>query len=396
MAIKGIGISNDIFVDQTYYTPDTYTFPTPSQGDYASPQTYFEEDYINNAQDLVSAFTFTAVGTVFSTSASHTSTATMSVSADRFRGTTGTKQLVTVSTVSCDAIDLSLAVVPVVRVFAPRFLRAILTTIGHLPPASWNTFAESEYIDRTWDEINDGWDYLSDVFIRSSFTKTLGGYLAKATATMSAQFTVSASTLRTRLGISTPPSVASMSVNANYVGTGNANPTAVNSVTATGVRYRDVVSSGQPYNITAAGTVSANAIYSAIGSGGFTALFTQTTQGNARYESVKQINSVFSQSTVGNVNFVGTAAFSAFYSQLAVGRLILIPDPWNVIKVKQEIRTLVAPTDTRTLPVLEETRVNSVETETRGFKVLEETRSYKIFKPQFTNRSSIPRVRQEP
>ena len=124
--------------------------------------------------------------------------------------------------------------------------------------------------------------------------------------------------------------------------------------------------------------------------------FTQTTQGNAIYDPTKQINSVFTQSANANVDYVGTAAFTAFYSQLAVGRLILIPDPWNVIKVKQEIRTLVAPQDTRTLPVLEETRVNSVEPETRGFKVLEETRSYKIFKPQFTNRSSIPRVRQEP
>ena len=396
MAIKGIGVDPNIFVDQTYYIPGNYTAPAPSSGDYATPQSYFEEDYVLNAQDLLSTFTFSAEGTVFSISASHTSTATMSVSAQRFRGTAGTQQLVTVSTVSCDAIDLSIAIVPVVRMFAPRFLRAIQTTIGHMPPASWNTFAESEYIDRTWDEINDGWDYLSDVYIRSNFTKTLGGYLAKATATLSAEFTTTISIDRLRTAVITPPSVSTMSVNANYVGTGVANPIAVNSVTATGARYRGVAISGQPYNITAVGSISANAIYTAIGTGGFTTLFTQTTQGNAIYDPTKQINSVFTQSANANVDYVGTAAFTAFYSQLAVGRLILIPDPWNVIKVKQEIRTLVAPQDTRTLPVLEETRVNSVEPETRGFQVLEETKAYKIFKPQFTNRSSIPRVRQEP
>jgi len=73
----------------------------------------------------------------------------------------------------------------------------------------------------------------------------------------------------------------------------------------------------------------------------------------------------------------------------------LIPDPWNTIKVKKEIRTIVLPIESRSLPVNQETRVNSITTETRSIKVPQETRRFKIFKPQFTSRSSIPRVRQE-
>jgi len=49
----------------------------------------------------------------------------------------------------------------------------------------------------------------------------------------------------------------------------------------------------------------------------------------------------------------------------------------------------------RNISVLQETRVNTVVSETRGIDVSQETRKFKIFRPNFTNRSSIPRIRQE-
>jgi len=216
MALKGIGISDDIFVDQTYHTPEDYTLPTPSQGDYATPQTYFQADYVNNALDLVSTFTIQAEGTVFSTRATPASEFTLTVSCERNRDL-GAQSLSSSFTVTAEGSDFDFAILPQITAFSPRFLRAVVTTIGHMPDATWNTYAESEYIDRTWDEFSDyQWDYLDDVFIRSTFTKALGGYLAKATATLTAFNNASITMTRFREFSATPPTVSTMSVNANY------------------------------------------------------------------------------------------------------------------------------------------------------------------------------------
>ena len=393
MAVKGIGISNDIFVDQTYYTPESYTIPTPSQGDYASPQTYFEADYVNNALDLFATFTIQAEGTVFSTSASKSSVFTMQVTCTRVKGAAEQPSLDSAITLTCDAIDLSLAIIPQVRVFTPRFTRAIVTTIGHLPDAVWNTYAESDVIDRTWDDFSDyQWDYLDDVFIRSNVTKALAGKLQKATATITAFAEATLTVNRIRGFVKTAPSVSSMSVNANFTADTSQTITAVGSQTTTLSRFR-----GIDQTITAQATVSANAnaTFDLAYGQGVTATATVDVVGNVTFDSSKTLTTQASVDAQGNVRFDSVLSLSALYSQLSAGRLILIPDPWNTIKVKKEIRTIVLPIESRSLPVNQETRVNSITTETRSIKVPQETRRFKIFKPQFTSRSSIPRVRQE-
>jgi len=399
MAIKGIGIEPEVYLLPGYANPEDYATPHhTSFGDYATPQTYFEADYVLNAQDLVSTFTIQAEGTVFSTSSSSDSVFSMSVTCTRLRGAAETPRLDVISTVACDAIDLSLAILPQVRAFSPRFLRAVVTTIGHMPDATWNTFAESEYIDRDWNDLDDySWDYLDDVFIRSTFTKALGGYLAKATVSITA-FANSTLTLdRIRTSSVTPPSVSSMSVNANYTTGTPQTITAAFAQAGSVTRFRDIVVSGQAQQFTAINTMSANANFTSRSTVvEYTGRITLSGNATAVYEITKSIDSIFTQSTQANYNIAsGSTSLSAFYSNLAVGRLITLPDPFNTIKVPQEIRTLVVPIENNIIEVLGETRVNKVITETRAIKVKQETRNFKIMRPGFTDRSSIPRVRQE-
>ena len=123
-----------------------------------------------------------------------------------------------------------------------------------------------------------------------------------------------------------------------------------------------------------------------------------TVSGNATtvFDITKTLSLAFEQQVDANYNIAsGSTSLSAFYSNLAVGRLITLPDPFNTIKVPQEIRTLVVPIENNIIEVLGETRVNKVITETRAIKVKQETRNFKIMRPGFTDRSSIPRVRQE-
>jgi hypothetical protein len=87
--------------------------------------------------------------------------------------------------------------------------------------------------------------------------------------------------------------------------------------------------------------------------------------------------------------------FNALYSTLTVGRLIGLPDPWNILTVLQETRTILVPIESMDIKVLAETRVNKAKTETRSLLVPQETRSYKIRKPIMTSQSVIPRVRVE-
>ena len=397
MALKGIGISDDIFVDQTYHTPEDYTLPTPSQGDYATPQTYFQADYVNNALDLVSTFTIQAEGTVFSTRATPASEFTLTVSCERNRDL-GAQSLSSSFTVTAEGSDFDFAILPQITAFSPRFLRAVVTTIGHMPDATWNTYAESEYIDRTWDEFSDyQWDYLDDVFIRSTFTKALGGYLAKATATLTAFNNASITMTRFREFSATPPTVSTMSVNANYTTGTPQTITAVAAQVAELKRFRGVSTNGTPYETTAVSTIAANAnFFSRSTVVGYTSRATVSANANVSFVAASSLESAWAQSVDANFNVAsGTTALEALYSQLSAGRLITLPDPWNIIRVKQEIRTIVAPAENRLLEVNQETRVNSITTENRLLRVPQETRSYQIFRPGFTNRSSIPKVRSE-
>ena len=108
---------------------------------------------------------------------------------------------------------------------------------------------------------------------------------------------------------------------------------------------------------------------------------------------------MFTSTLNGNGNVTFDLAYGQTYFALAssvgFGQLIVPPDPWNTLTVPLETRTLVVPIDSRVLEVSQETRVNTVGTETRSLKVPQESRSFKIYKPGYTNRSSIPRVRSE-
>ena len=399
MAIKGIGIEPEVYLLPGYANPEDYATPHhTSFGDYATPQTYFEADYVLNAQDLASTFTVSAVGTVFSTRATPASEFTLSVTYERFRDTDPIALATEIQTSVTGRLDFDFAVLRSFRAFTPRFLRAVVTDIGHMPDATWNTYAESEYIDRTWDEFSDyQWDYLDDTFIRSTFTKALGGYLAKATATLTAFNNASMTMTRFREFSATPPTVSSMSVNANYTTGTSQTITAVAAQVAELQRFRGVSFNGTPYQTTAVSETSVNANFVSRSTVvEYTGRVTLSGNANVLFETFQTLNPAFQQQADGNYNVaVASTSLSAFYSNLAVGRLILIPDPWNIIRVRPEIRTIVAPTENRLLEVNQETRVNSITTENRLLRVPQETRSYQIFRPGFTNRSSIPKVRSE-
>jgi hypothetical protein len=399
MAIKGIGIEPEVYLLPGYANPEDYATPHhTSFGDYATPQTYFEADYVLNALDLVSTFTIQAEGTVFSTRATPASEFTLSVTYERFRDTDPIALSTDTQVSITGQLDFDFAVLRTFRAFTPRFLRAVVTDIGHMPDATWNTYAESEYIDRTWDEFSDyQWDYLVDLFIRSTFTKALGGYLAKATATLTAFNNASMTMTRLREFSATPPTVSNMSVNANYTTGTPQTITAAFAQTGSVTRFRDIVVSGQAQQFTAINTMSANANFT---SRSTVVEYTGevTVSGNATtvFETFQTLNTAFQQQVDANYNIASAStSLSAFYSNLAVGRLITLPDPFNTIKVPQEIRTLVVPIENNIIEVLGETRVNKVITEMRAIKVKQETRNFKIMRPGFTDRSSIPRVRQE-
>ena len=121
------------------------------------------------------------------------------------------------------------------------------------------------------------------------------------------------------------------------------------------------------------------------------------TQANVVFDLAygQSIGAAFAQSTDANALFSPSLGLSAFNTQLSAGRLITIADPWNILTVPLETRTLVIPEDSRVIKVLQESRLNTIIAETRGLRVPQETRKYKIFKPVFTNRSSLPKVRSE-
>ena len=265
---------------------------------------------------------------------------------------------------------------------------------------SWNDFAESNVIDRTWDEwFGDTWESRV-LFSRFTATKVLGGYLQQPTVSPSAAF--------------------SMSVDGNFTAQGQ---TAISSAFEQADtffdRFRGIAVSGQAQNFDTAATVSANAIIIVNAVASVSSLFTQSTQGNFITDQPKTLSSLFTTNQNGNVTFdlgygqnyssifsqsvdansifdLGYGQiFNALYSTLTVGRLIGLPDPWNILKVLQETRTILVPIESMDIKVLEETRVNKAKTETRSLLVPQETRSYKIRKPIMTSQSVIPRVRVE-
>jgi hypothetical protein len=264
-----------------------------------------------------------------------------------------------------------------------------------LQEITWDSFAESAFIDRTWDEwFGDAWDFDAVAFTFSTASKTLGGYLFQPVISATAIANTSALGNFKAGGFGNHIAVASQTTDANkIVGIPATDFTGVASIDAlafsinfgeadiTGIFTTDANGN---YNITSP-TASPIGIFNLDGNGTYL-----LAAGKASYTSI------FSQSS--NLNYVtaaGRGLFNAFAFELGEGRRIIPADPYFIIKVLQETRTFLLPIESRIIECLEETRVNSVETETKNILVPEETRLYKIVTPTFKQRSSIPRVRQE-
>jgi hypothetical protein len=65
-------------------------------------------------------------------------------------------------------------------------------------------------------------------------------------------------------------------------------------------------------------------------------------------------------------------------------------DPYFTIRVPQEIKTHVVPTDSRVLLILQENRVNTPVQESRVLLVEQETRLHYLLIPPLTNIKSTP------
>jgi hypothetical protein len=90
-----------------------------------------------------------------------------------------------------------------------------------------------------------------------------------------------------------------------------------------------------------------------------------------------------------------TAAISALASTVNVGRLFFQADPFNIITVPSESRTLPVITENRITLIDSENRVNIINTDTRTVLVPEETRRIKLKIPALSSRFTTPRVRSE-
>jgi len=258
---------------------------------------------------------------------------------------------------------------------------------------TWDDFAESSIIDRTWDEwFGDRWDSGGVAFSFGIILKANGGHLRTGTSSITAfnsQLTVGSGIFAPTVGHS---SAFTFSASATGIRKATASVTSAFTTATTGI-----ATFGPSKTIIANATtdIDGNAIRRA------TKIITATTTtnftGNATFGSA-----IATPTANATTNFIGGALYghfqltlNALYSQLSIGRRIFLTDPFNVIKVKRELRTIMALAEERNISVLQETRVNTVVSETRGIDVSQETRKLTIFRPNFTNRSSIPRIRQE-
>jgi len=266
---------------------------------------------------------------------------------------------------------------------------------GRLEDFTWDQFAESEYIDRTWEEwYGDAWDYSAVAFTFTTVSRALGGYLAFG---VSAQSVVaSQATVPNRLRDQTAPftfaSSASFSSLGGFLATGDASISATASQSTIPNRLRDQptpINYSSIFNQTSVGNATFRPSPSLL------ALFTQVTRGNATYRPSKTLSAIFTQLSKGSYSFAGITPLNlqAFAFELSDGVLISLVDPYFTIKALQEIRAYIVPEENRIIECLNESRVNTAPTETRGIEVLQETRKYRIFTPAFKDKSSIPRVR---
>lgn len=267
---------------------------------------------------------------------------------------------------------------------------------GRLEDFTWDQFAESEYIDRTWEEwYGDGWDYSAVAFTFTTVSRAVGGYLAFGSSAQSSVAT-QADTTCNRLRFSGVNENYTASANFSSLGgflaTGDASISATASQSTIPNRLRDQptpINYSSIFNQTSVGNATFRPSPSLL------ALFTQVARGNATYRPSKTLSAIFTQLSKGSYSFAGITPLNlqAFAFELSDGALISLPDPYFTIKALQEIRAYIVPEENRIIECLNESRVNTAPTETRGIEVLQETRKYRIFTPAFKDKSSIPRVR---
>lgn len=434
MALKGIGIDPNVYVEQTYYSPEDFTIPTPSQGDYFTPQGYVDSDYVLEALDLTATFTLQAEGEVDITKATLTSSFTMAVDGDKFdfasitlssqftvtavstlieRATatltaqfTSTQQgnyttagdsdataSFTVGTQGNIAFDATATPDSVVTEISVGSV--LYDAFNQQDDYTWDDFAESDVIDRTWNEWFGGkWQPGLIAYFVSPTLTVNAGLTASGTGVFTAQFT-QPDTAYIRIRDVSGSATSQFTVASDYIRIRDADPASYNAeytVAANG----SILHLGEA-SISSAFTQPDTAFIRFRGvSTAPSVSFSTTQNANVTFSPDKGLDSEFTHQANANVFYTSVSFdLSALASTFNVGRLITLPDPWNTLTVPQELRTLVTPIDTRIIPTEQETRVNNTTTENRTLEVEQETRAYRIFKPQFTNRSSIPKVRTD-
>tara|TARA_R100001594_G_scaffold146521_1_gene198017 strand:+ start:130 stop:1443 length:1314 start_codon:yes stop_codon:yes gene_type:complete len=436
MALKGIGIASDIYVVQTYYTPETYTTTLPSVGDYVL-EDFVASDYVQESLDLTSSFSLSCDGTTTPPVVGNwTSTFTVSVSAEKFDFASAS--LTSTSSLSCNG-GLSLTSTAssssttttsinanqthrqtktltataslsgsgnVSYTSATASLEAVVSTIsvggiifnafqeGRQDDYTWDSFSEDSTIDRTWNEWFGGqWHPGLIAFVKTIEVSVNAGLINTATGTFTTAGDTSVNGNKTT-GFATPKDLLlTTSITGDSVRTRNvsASPTGVFS----GVFTATILHLGEA-SLSTAYTIGANGSVSFKASGDYNVASTLSSNANQTHRPTKSLTTTSSTSSNGNVSYKSTILnWNAFNSVLSFGRVITIADPWNILTVPLETRTLVVPIETRVNSVLQETRVNKLITETRKLQVPQETRKVKIFKPTFSNRSSVPKIRSE-
>lgn len=433
MAIKGL-IDNQAYVLGDYQTPIGYFNPARSVGDYILDD-YAVKDYFFEGLELSSTFSVSAAGTTDFTGANLVASFTVSASAEKFDFASGSiassfgisvsptrirtgagstsaafssSQQGNATFLSSASVDTTIqqttngsytagsGTLNLIGFYTQTQIAGELF-FGEPPDITWDSFRESEFIDRSWDEwFGDAWDQGGVFFSVSSIFKATGGYLAQASATLQPSFTQSQNiTIIVTKDLSVS---ASQQVDGNY--TANTGTSVISQTTKSSdaIRFRGVAIDGTPLDIQPVSTQSTNANYNA--DLGYqqtnTGVFATQAVGSAVFDQLGlSFETAFAQASLGSAIFDPTLAFSAFNTQLSAGRLITIADPFNIFKIRPEARVLVLPEDSRVIKVLQETRLNTLATETRDLIVNQETRDYKIFRPGFTNRTSTPKVRSE-
>lgn len=452
MAYKGI-IDLSIYVFEDFVI-DAYTIPSPSQGDYFTPQGYVDSDYVLEALDLTSQFTVSAVGDLIDINVNITATFTVScdaqdldiasgsmssaftVSTDYIRDRSSTTSPISAFALSAEAIRIKASRASLSSQFtqtaqggritgitqsyvvtaaatqtaqANRISDSALSLIGFFTQIqlageliearslfdyTWDDFAESEFVDKTWDGwFGDQWDPFIILISASIITQANGGVLFLGQSTMEAVATQTADanvTYDTTQGIT-----AQASVTTDYI-RDRSSTTAVTCAASTSTNGNAVFGPTQQYIAQYSVSSDGNVVFDTTQE--ITAEASVSSNASVTFDLAygQDLDAVASLDADGNAIYGSTdVEYFAFASEITIGRLITIPDPWNILTVPQELRTLVTPIETRIIPTEQETRVNNTTTENRTLEVEQETRAYRIFKPQFTNRSSIPKVRTD-